>query len=374
MSGASASAARPDPRAGRAAAPSRGWRRLRFIPLAIGGATFLLGLWTGLARLGLALPGGVPAAAEWHGALMISGFLGTLISLERAVALGRGWAYAAPALSAVGALLLLAGTAPPAAGLFLLAGVLLTLNSVILAVRQPALFAVLLAVAAASWAGGTLAWLMGQPMPAVTGWWLEFLVLTVMAERLELSRLLSPPVWRQAIFVVAVSLILIGAARGEFAANAAPLSGVGLIASTLWLVVHDVARRTIRQSGQTRFSAACMLAGYFWSAAAGLLLLLVPPGTTAFAFDAAVHAITLGFILSMIFGHAPIILPAITGLRVRSSAVAYVPLAILHLSVLLRVAGDLFELSSLRELSGPATVIAIAAYAGTLIAASRGKG
>jgi hypothetical protein len=371
MSGASASAARPDPAAGRAAAPPRGWRRLRFIPLAIGGAAFLLGLWTGLARLGLALPGGVPTRAEWHGVLMISGFLGTLISLERAVALGRGWAYAAPTLSAVGALLLLAGTAPLAAGLFLLAGISLTLNSVILAWRQPALFAVLLAVAAASWAGGTSAWLMGQPMAVVTGWGLTFLVLTVMAERLELSRLLSPPAWRQAIFVVAALLILIGAARGEFAANAAPFSGIGLLGSTLWLVAHDVARKTIRQSGQTQFSAACMLAGYFWSAAAGLLLLLAPPGTTAFSFDAAVHAITLGFILSMIFGHAPIILPAITGLRVRSSAAAYVPLAVLHLSVLLRVGGDLLELSFMRALSGPLTVIALIVYAGTLVAASR---
>src|SRR5215470_12457087 len=70
---------------------SRRWRRLRFIPLAIGAAGLAVGLWSGLVRLGLVLPG-VPAIAEFHGALMICGFLGTLISLERAVAVGRWWA------------------------------------------------------------------------------------------------------------------------------------------------------------------------------------------------------------------------------------------------------------------------------------------
>ena len=110
MSGASALAERLELRRRMIEpASSRIWRRLRFIPLGIGAAALLFGLWTGLARLGLMLPGGTPALAEFHGALMISGFLGTLISLERAVAIGRYWAYGAPALSALGALALFAG-------------------------------------------------------------------------------------------------------------------------------------------------------------------------------------------------------------------------------------------------------------------------
>lgn len=374
MFGASASAASPKPGdPARATAPSKRWRRLRLIPLAVGAGALLTGLWTGLARLGLALPGGMPALAEFHGALMISGFLGTLISLERAVAIGRWWAYAAPALSAIGAVALVAGALAFASGAFLLAGISLVANSGIVVARQPALFTVVLAVAAACWVSGTLVWMRESAAADVAGWWLAFLVLTIAAERLELSRLLSPPRSSQVTFALAAALIIIGAARGELAGETALFTGIGLLASTAWLVKHDIALRTIRLTSQPRFSAACLLAGYFWLGLAGLLLLVVPPGTTAFSYDAAVHAITIGFVLSMIFGHAPIILPAVTGFRIRYSAAAYVPLAVLHLSALLRVVADLSGQIEIRTLSGPTTIAALAGYAATLVIAWRKK-
>jgi hypothetical protein len=131
--------------------------------------------------------------------------------------------------------------------------------------------------------------------------------------------------------------------------------------------------RTVRMSGQTQFSAVCMLSGYAWLGAAGLLLLIVPPGSAAFTYDAAVHAIAIGFVLSMIFGHAPIVLPAVVGLRVKYSPLAYAPLALLHLSLLLRIAADLLDTTSLRAATGPLTVLALLGYAITLIVASRKK-
>jgi hypothetical protein len=371
MSGVSASAA-PPRAAGplHAAAPSERWRRLRFIPLAAAAGAFLVGLWVGLARLGLALPGTADLAA-FHAALMISGFLGTVIALERAVAIGRWWAYAAPVLAAIAAGVLVAGAPVIAANLFLLAGLVLTFNSAFIVARQPALFTVVLTIAAACWAAGTLAWMVGAPAGNIAGWWLAFLVLTIIAERLELSRLLSPPRSSQWTFIAAVALILLGAVRGEFAGAAAPFEGIGLLAATAWLLRHDIARRTIRLAALARFSAACILAGYFWLLVAGILLLVVPPATTAFSYDAIVHAIAIGFVLSMIFGHAPIILPAVTGLRVRHSAAAYLPLALLHLSLALRVVADLSAQVDLRMLSGPVTALAVVGYAATLIIASR---
>ena len=274
-------------------------------------------------------------------------------------------------LAAIAAGALIAGVPVIAASLFLLAGILLTFNSAFIVTRQPALFTVVLTIAAACWATGTLAWMGGTPAASITGWWLAFLVLTIIAERLELSRLLSPPRSSQWTFIAAVALILLGAARGEFAGAAAPFEGIGLIAATAWLVRHDIARRTIRHAGLARFSAACILAGYFWLLIAGTLLLTVPPGTTVFSYDAIVHAIAIGFVLSMIFGHAPIILPAVTGLRVRHGAAAYLPLALLHLSVVLRVSADLLEYVDLRMASGPIAVLAFVGYAATLVVASR---
>jgi hypothetical protein len=353
------------------APPPRRWRRLRLLPLGVGAAALLTGLWTGLTRLGLALPDPI-AGAELHAALMIAGFLGTLISLERAVASGQWWSYGAPFLSALGAVLLLGGAPIIAAYAFLLAGVALTAVSILVVMRQPALFTIVLAIAAACWSVGTLLWLAGRSMPELSGWWLAFLVLTIAAERLELSRLLAPPPWSQVIFALAAVLLLAGAWREEFAGAAAPLTGVGLLTLTAWLVRHDIARKTIRQAGQARFSATCMLAGYAWLASAGALLLLLPPASTAFSYDAAVHAITIGFVFSMIFGHAPIILPAVTGLRVRANALAYAPLALLHLSVALRVAVDLLAWVEWRAGAGLLTALALAGYALSLVAASRG--
>src|SRR5689334_1478813 len=58
-------------------------------------AALVAGVLAGLARLGWDLP---PAdrLAMLHGPLMVSGFFGALIGLERAVAVGRPAAYLAP--------------------------------------------------------------------------------------------------------------------------------------------------------------------------------------------------------------------------------------------------------------------------------------
>jgi hypothetical protein len=355
----------------RTSAPPRKPMWLRFLALGIGAVALVLGLHTGLARLGVALPGGSPVAADLHGALMICGSFGTLISLERAVALGQWWAYGAPAVAAAGALVLLTGSTDVAAAVFLAAGLLLTFDSLMVVVRQRALFTVMLAVAAACWALGTGIWLASGGLADAVGWWLAFLVLTIAAERLELSRLLAPPPLSQATFVAAVLMILAGAARAEWTGGSALLSGAGLVATTAWLLNYDVAMRTVRMTGQARFSAVCMIGGYLWLGIAGIVLIVLPPATSIFAYDAAVHAIAIGFVLSMVFGHAPIILPAVTGWRVRYAAAAYAPLALLHASVLLRVVTDLGEVVAWRGASGVLTILALVAYAATLAIASR---
>src|SRR5262249_61666644 len=199
------------------------------------------------------------------------------------------------------------------AALFLVAALLLTLDSIVVILRQRALFTIMLAVAAACWAVGTLRWLTSGSLPDAVGWWLAFLVLTIASERLELSRLLAPPPLSQASFAAAVLLILAGAARGEFAGGSGLLTGVGLLATTAWLVRHDIAMRTVRMAGQARFAAVCMICGYVWLGVAGIVLIVLPPATSIFAYAAAGHPLTIGFGLSMVFGPAPLIRPAIPG-------------------------------------------------------------
>lgn len=59
--------------------------------MAIGMVSMALGTWLGLVRLGWNLRLPSPDSLILHGPLMVCGFLGTLIGLERAVALGRFW-------------------------------------------------------------------------------------------------------------------------------------------------------------------------------------------------------------------------------------------------------------------------------------------
>ena len=61
------------------------------------------GLWTGLVRLGIDVDPLRPELASLHGPLLVWGFLGTQIGLERAVALRRRWPYLVPAATAAGA-------------------------------------------------------------------------------------------------------------------------------------------------------------------------------------------------------------------------------------------------------------------------------
>lgn len=63
------------------------------------GALLLLGVWSPVMSTRL---------SKWHGPLMVLGFVGTVICLERAVALGHRLAYLVPAMSGFGVIVLLA--------------------------------------------------------------------------------------------------------------------------------------------------------------------------------------------------------------------------------------------------------------------------
>jgi hypothetical protein len=346
-------------------------RPLRLVLLACGLIALLIGLWTGIARLGIGLMGVAPRLVEFHGALMICGFFGTLICIERAVALNRPLAYFIPLFAATGVLALLAGTIALAGVAFLSASVALAaasfwnmrrLQSVVLAVTP--------SIAALCWGLGTLTWLAERPLGESAGWWLAFLVLTVAAERLELSRIVAPPAMAKVVFAAAIAVLLIGVARGELERPLSASMGSGLILCGAWLLIYDLARRTVRLSGQIRFTALCMLLGHCWLIVAGLELLARPLHLVTYWYDAVVHAITLGFVLSMVFGHALIIFPSVVGLKLRYSPVLYVPLLLLHMSVAIRIVGDFSGWQDIRSVSGFLTIVALIGFAITVAVAS----
>src|SRR5699024_166930 len=56
-------------------------------------------------------------------------------------------------------------------------------------------------------------------------------------------------------------------------------------------------------------------------------------------YDAMLHALFLGFVISMIFAHAPVVVPAVLGRPLPYRRVLYLPLVLLHGSLLLRLLG-----------------------------------
>ena len=67
--------------------------------------TLVAATWAGLLRLGWQWPTLRPTLALSHGPLMVAGFFGTLISLERVVAMGKRWTYIGPLVNGIGGVL-----------------------------------------------------------------------------------------------------------------------------------------------------------------------------------------------------------------------------------------------------------------------------
>lgn len=338
--------------------------------------SLFLGVTAGVARLGWLqwIPVGVLSAL--HGPFMASGFFGAVIGLERAVALSRRWAYAAPLLTGLGVVAGIRG-APFAAVplLFVAGGIVLLAASIAVFRRQRELFTLILALGAACWVLGNLVWLAGRTVHAAVPFWIAFLVLTIAGERLELSRLLPPSVNARRVFIVAVVVVLSGCVLSVFAWPAGTLVlAAGLLMLALWLMRQDVARRTVKGRGLPRFVAVCLLSGYAWLALAGLAILASGGlGVGGPSYDAALHAVLLGFVFSMVFGHAPIILPAVLRVAVPYAPYFYMPLALLHVSLLVRLTGDWLTWPLWRAWGGAFNGIALLFFVlGTIAAVVRG--
>ncbi len=319
-------------------------QRGRFILIFVAGISLLTGLWSGLARMGWALP--MPAAefAMIHGPLMVVGFLGTLIGLERAVALGRVWPYGIPILAGLSSLSLLISFSGQSAALLAAGAGLLLIAAFILLYRQyPSEHFVIMGLSALCWLIGSVVWLREAPLFLVVPWWVGFLVLMIAGERLELSRIRRPPARVRLVFHLGVVVVLAGLVISSIHFTLGVRgAGVGLLIVAAWLLRYDMAWQSLKQGDLPRFMALCLIAGYVWLALGSVLWIFFAPYYSAGAYyDAMLHAIFLGFVFSMIFAHGPIILPIITGLRLPFQNIFYLHAGLLHLSLILRTAGDL---------------------------------
>lgn len=331
----------------------------RLLLLGLGGLALLAGLNAGLVRLGVWAPVASTRVGDLHGPVMVLGFLGTLISLERAQALRNPLAHLAPALLGAGALTLLVG-APPVLGKLLLFDGAVAFTAVLVAlwVRAPlplvaaqALGALFAALAAGLWLRVDVATIL--PLLAV------FLVITIAAERAELAQL-SMGARALPTLLALASLLAVGGIAGVLLPEIGlRVLGLAVLLVALWLLRDDVGRRMVRTSGLRRFNAAALLAGNIWLAVAGLVWMTVGQPAGQGAYDIAIHGVFLGFGASMIMAHAPIIFPAVIGRPLPYTRAFWVPLVSLHVSLVLRVLGDLAGLDLLWRTGGIVNVASI---------------
>ena len=349
------------------------------VPLLIAGFLSLgFGIAAGLARLGFGIELPSPMLAALHGPLLGGAFFGTVISLERAVALGRPWAYLAPLCAGAAGVAWILG-APVAAGALVLAlgGFIFLAASLLIFLRQPELHNACLAFGASCLPLGAAAVAAGDAMDAASSVasaapaWLGFLLLTIAGERLELSRFMPPSPAAKRVFAGICAAVFAACVLAVFAPQAAwKLVAAAVLALAAWLAAKDIARRTIREKGLTRYIACALLLGYAWLALGALIALGDPafaPGRPA--WDAALHAWFLGFVFSMIFGHAPIIVPAVLRVALPYRAWFYLPLVALHASLAERIAGDLLLMPALRERGALGNAVAIALFILTMLLA-----
>jgi hypothetical protein len=326
-------------------------------------ACLLLGLDGALKLLDVWSPAPAARTGSAHGLLMTLGFVGALIALERAAALRRPLGYAAPVALAGGAVLHL-GTRTERLGsaLLLVGTVVLVLVYRQLWRRQRDDAVLVQALGAVLAVGGAIGWLGGVPVAAIVPWLAGFLVLTIAGERLELARLGMPASAGSLLMLVAAA-VAVSALSLLLWPSAGPLFGLALALVVGWLVRHDVARRTVRSAGLPQYSAISMLTGQVWLGVAAGVWLLGDPSTGGAAYDAAVHAVFLGFTMSMVMAHAPIILPVVARVRLPFHRALYVPLSLLQLGLVIRLwPGDTLGITWAWQVGGVLTVLALVAF------------
>jgi len=339
--------------------------RLVFVAAVL--VSLVAGIAGGLVRAGVSLPAGsawLNQAVAGHAFLMICTFMGTVIGIERAVALKHAASFAGPLASGIAGMAMLAGAQTSAAWLVAASALAFVAVNAAVVRRQRAAHTFLLLLGAFAWLTGSILYALGVQSGAVVPWWFAFLVLTIAAERLEMTRLTRRREGASRLLYLILSAMLLGAFLSALSGLwGGVLYGASLVLLAAWLLTFDIARRTVRAHGLSRYMAICLLLGYAWLLVAGAAWAATSCGLPF--RDVALHGLGLGFVFSMMLGHAPVILPAIARVKVLFGWAYYVPLVLLHVSLVVRLAVGRLDFSAVTT-GAAGNALAIVVFAATV--------
>lgn len=310
--------------------------------------SLLSAIWSGWIRIGWNFP--ITNLAAQHGGLMVNSFLASLIFLERAVVFRNKLVIALPLFNALSIVAFAVGSPGIAQLLFILCsgGFSVICFYFIYQYKESHYFIFL--VGAVCLLTGNIIFYRTNFYPSAVTWWMGFLLFTIVAERLELSRFLKLTDFKRYLLWFCLGLVLVALVL-SFHLQGNIVFAIAIAMTAVWLLKYDMARHSIKANGQHRYSGLLLIVGYVWLVIMSVLLLFQQRLT--FGYDAVLHSFFIGFIFSMVFSHAVIILPAVTKLPVKLyRPILYVWFALLQASLFVRIIADIMEDILCRKIGG----------------------
>ena len=310
--------------------------------------SLLAAIWGGWIRIGWNFP--VSTIAAQHGALMVNGFLASVIFLERAVTFKSKWILLLPLVNASGIIAFALDLLQVAQILFITGSMGFLVMCIYFIIRFKDSHYTIFLMGAFCLLTANIILLRTNFYPGAVTWWMGFLLFTIVAERLELSRFLALGIFKRSLLWVCVAFVLV-ALVWPFQLKGNIVLAIAIAMTALWLLKYDMARHSIKVKGQHRYSGLLLVTGYVWLLIMSLLLPF--QDKLVFGYDAVLHSFFIGFIFSMIFSHAVIILPAVIKLPVKIyRPFLYVWFFLLQASLMLRVVADIMEEIACRKIAG----------------------
>lgn len=310
--------------------------------------SLLTGIWTGWIRIGWNFP--LTQNMGDHGSLMVGGFIGTLICIERTVTFNNKIVLLIPFVNSLSIVFFLLKMPDIAYWLLLAGSIGLVVIYFTLYTRFNELEQMIMTAGAMCYLIGCALLIKTSFYPVAAMWWIAFLYLTIVGERIELSRYLNISSRNKYFLTVLLGLYIVGILM-SFHSSGGIVIAVSFFGSAIWLFKFDMARKSLIREGQFFYSGIVLLTGYVWLIISALFFAY---GSFAgLLYDPALHSFFLGFVFSMIFAHAPIILPGVLKLQINLfSKSLYIWFFMLQISLLSRIAGSLLVIPDIKVWAG----------------------
>lgn len=317
--------------------------------------SLVTGIFSGWQRIGWNID--LSNIVAQHGTIMASGFFGTLLMLEKCLAMPSKKYLFIPFANGISIIFLYLGFPHLALSLMTLASAAMCgVGFEMKRMAKQNLYWLIIIGFFCLFAGNLFLLLTGL-FQASAILWMCFLLFIIVAERLELTRFLNVSSSQKKLLWIAFALILTGVGPYHYFGNY--IFGIGLIGIALWLLKFDIAFKSLTQKGQSAYSAITMITGYFWLIVSAYFIIKTDI-YNHFDYDALLHSFFLGFTFSMIFAHVPIIFPALFNLRIKIyHPFYYVVMVLMNLSVIARIVSDQLQMNDMRKWAGLANGLVI---------------